>query len=438
MRHYNGRVPAHQRWTVDPDWLAKLIIVVLSISGPAFLEDDASYFSYLNNVLHPAPLYYVNGFVYVIPELAAYAWSFFPLAMQGPLYRVLPLLMSLAIYGEFRRLFNTDTERTNAVLLAFSAIMIMRVVEPDLWADLGFLHYACYVWAVLRLVRMDRDAAALSGLTFFCLLVAAVSFPLGLLFAPVLLFQAARGGTDGSRRQRQALALAIVVFHVAFAARAGGIPVRFERPDQLAIAFFANFREHKMHNLVVVLSAIVLTALAVRPITRLRSGTGRVEMLTLWFLGIASVVAYFYSDRFRQNRGGFEPNHVVPILTCAVAAIGQMILRSGNDRTRTGLVGGAFGFAAAMLTVALYTTLRGPLELSLMKYRFLSVAEDFRRHCRDGEAMVFEDDGRSPVVLCRPREFGVGFHPVRVPPSVGFFDPASDDPPGISVEPPLF
>jgi hypothetical protein len=101
--------------------------------------------------------------------------------------------------------------------------------------------------------------------------------------------------------------------------------------------------------------------------------------------------------------------------------------------------GALAGGALALLLHVEYTSLRGPLELSLMKYRFLAVAAESRKYCQPTETFLFEDDDTSPVVLCRARDLPPGFLPITdAPPSVGSAQRRETELPGIFVPEPLF
>jgi hypothetical protein len=225
-------------------WLPPATIALLSAIAPAFLTDDAWGFNYLNNVEEAWPLYYYNGHVPVIPELASFALKGLPLAIQAVSYRIVPLVTMLLLYRQLRQLLAANGNTGDARLVAFAVTITLCMAEPDLAANLTFAPYAI-------------------------------------------------GMTVGA--------------------------------------------------------AIALTA-------------------------------------------GVE-----------------------------------------------YTSLRGPLELSLMKYRFLQAAEEFRLTCRGDDAVLFEDEDASPVILCRPRALAPGYFAVtNVPPSMGNATAKTERLPGILVPEPLF
>jgi hypothetical protein len=101
-------------------------------------------------------------------------------------------------------------------------------------------------------------------------------------------------------------------------------------------------------------------------------------------------------------------------------------------------------FVAAVLTVLAVTLnedRRGPIVLWLLKYRFMAAADSFRKTCRDGETMVFEDEPSSAIVLCRPQPLEPGIYPiVDFTPAVGTYSAQTplDRRPAIVVPPPFF
>jgi len=80
-----------------------------------------------------------------------------------------------------------------------------------------------------------------------------------------------------------------------------------------------------------------------------------------------------------------------------------MVLARRVEPARSMQAGAYVGVAVAVIVVSLYSTLRGPLELALMKYQFVIAGSAARAHCRADEVFVFEDDESSPVLFCRPR-----------------------------------
>ena len=155
-------------------------------------------------------------------------------------------------------------------------------------------------------------------------------------------------------------------------------------------------------------------------------------------MGLASVAAFLFTDRFAYFNG-FEMRYGLPVFVCAVVAsalAADAVALASQGRTL--LTGLALGAAPAVTAAIEYSTLRGPLESALMKYRFLEVARDFRSSCRGDDVFLFEDTDTSPVVLCRPRRFEPGFVPVRGVPTIGVASKRDTGLPGIFIPYPLF
>ena len=420
------------------DWLLPVTIALVCLIAPAFATDDTRFFNYLNNVESPQPLYYYNGYIPVLPQLASFAVKALPLALQAASYRIVPLLTMLLLYSQLRQLFSTRWPAGDARLLAFAIALTLCMIDRDLGASLTFAPWSALIAAVIYVARDRPESRRWSWLSAAGVLLAALSLPAGLLLAPVLVAQALATGLK-ERRPELTLASIIVVAHGLIAAGSPESVSQAIAPSTIVAMFAAGFREHKLANLIAIASsaAIVLACALVW-----RNGR-RADYAPIWALavvGLGSVVAYPFSARFVLYDGGFELRYTLPVFACA--AVVSMLALSAIDaaeRVRSMAIGITVGAAVTLAASVEYTSLRGPLELALMKYRFLQVAQEFRATCRADEAVIFEHEDTSPVILCRPGVFAPGYVSVRnVPPSIGFGSAREHELPGILVPEPLF
>jgi hypothetical protein len=167
--------------------------------------------------------------------------------------------------------------------------------------------------------------------------------------------------------------------------------------------FLAGFREHKLAALLAVLSSVTL-AIALRWAWRGdRHAVNAVVIMPLCALGWGSLALYVASSRFVRYDGAIPPRYVIPVLCCGLVAVSWIALSRPNVAARARSIGLLLGAAATCGVFFFYGNLRGPMEITLMKYRFVSDAARWRQACSDGEVLVFESDAASPLLFCRPR-----------------------------------
>lgn len=444
---YNRRVsvrvigPDRSRWAVDPDWLSQAIIIVLSILAPAFLGDDAWTFNYVNNVEGAQPLYFHNGYVHLVPQLTGYAVGGLPFPLQAMLYRVVPLICALCFYRQLRLLLAAAGDPRDASLQALAIVFVVRVVEPLVFGELASSIWTAFLAAYLYVTRIHLVGGRYSWRGTAGILLAVFSLPLGMLLVPLWLVYA-RQNIGAQRRHNLALAITVAVGYLWMLARAPDLPRGVSNPLSLVEMFVDGFRDEKRDNLIALGSLTVLAAHAAADLwiaRERRHDLVRTARWSLGYLGVASIVAFVVSDRFVWLDGNFVARYTLPSVTCALILSGISIGGLATERTRTLVTGAAIGSAIAVLLVLIYTQLRGPLEISLMRYRFLSLGTEFRATCRGDDAMLFEYTDASPIILCRPRPLAPGYHPMpALDPSLGTGTKDVEGLPGIFVFTPLF
>jgi hypothetical protein len=427
---------------LDPDGLAQMILIALAINAPAFGGDDAWLFNYLNNVVDARPLYFKNGYVHVIPQLTSYALSGQPLVAQAVLYRIVPIVVVVILYRQLRTLFAAIGNRQDAWLPALAITLIIRVVEPAVFGELSYATWSACLAALIYVVRIDLTNARYTWPGIIAVLLATLSLPLGLLIAPLWLAHAAYQ-QDARRWTNVTLAALVIAANVAVFAFATEQPAGAIGPRRALEMFVDGFRQEKRDNLIVIASLLAIgVRLAAHPLIASwiapRAGA-RVARWSLAWFGVGSVVLYASSNRFIMQQGNFIARFALPVMFSALVMLAMDLASVAGERTRGMLSGVALGAAGALVLVLLYTQLRGPLETSLMRYQFVAVAAEFRRTCRDHDAMIFEATDSSPAVLCRRQQLPVGFFEMRdVPPSIGAGAGPFDDVPGFFVYQPLW
>lgn len=410
---------------VSIDVVAGGVIVLLSVTAPAFGVDDAAFFNYLHNVIDPSPLYYYMGYVHFMPELITYLLRPLPLLPQVLLYRVVPLVLALLLYRESAKLLALRLPGRDAKILALGLVLVLRAVEVNLWANLSHSMWTALLVATAAVLRCNVEGRAYSWRAWLAVLIASVTFPVGLTL--VLLFVAFAATTSNRRLKAQNAALALATVSVQ-AWSLGGSPDPAVNTNLMAIPrmFADGFRDRKLHNLIALGSLAVLPALLwwTRRRPRESRAADRAVMASLCWLAWSSSVLYVASSRFARYDGGFESRFAVLPAFCALIAVGWTILSDGESLRRSLRVGIHAGASIAVVAASLYGSLRGPLELALMKYRFVAVAAAARSACRPDEVYVFEDDETSPALFCTPRALPRGdFQISGFSPSVGSGDP---------------
>lgn len=419
------------------------VIVFLAAVSPAFMFDDVVFFNYLNNVEGAGPLFYYGGYVQFIPGLTAFALSPLPMVTQAVLYRVVPLLVMWLLYRETHKTLALSGAVSDTRLPALAVLGVLWSVEPSLWANLTHAAWTALLVACMVVIRVNVSGGHYSWLAVIGILLSGLSIPMGGALVVPLLFFAMMADRPAGRRTTLALAATIVIGQLALAA---GSPDDVTNP-QLAAAplmFVSALRTHRAGNLSVLVSLAALAALIARVWKRDHDSARKTALLVICSLALTgggTVMAYVASTRFARYDGGFPSRFTVPVLFCALTASACAALTLRREERRQLLIGILLGGAGTLVAADLSTQLRGPLELSLMKYRFLQVAAEQRADCPPDDAFVFEDEDSSPVVLCRRRPPAredlrlTGFTP-----SVGEYDPdaAIDERPVVLGPKPLF
>lgn len=397
----------------------------LSMISPAFNIDDVYFFNYMNNVADPHAVFYHRHYVQLVPELAAYALKGLPLAAQAVLYRVVPYGLVWMLFREVHRLLRADGRVGESVILSAAIMSIVWWFEPVQLTNLTWSSVTLVLLSITHVVRVGLEGRRYSAAALIGFVLTVASTPFGLLLVIPLLLQALRADDAGLRHQTLAAAIGLTAIGLWLSLPTAG---RVLLPRDL-LSIVSDFRagftgQHRVNNLVVVFSSAVLLIAGANSLFKRAVLPSRPETLPLAWMGLASVALVLATDRVPENSGAFGTNHVLPTLMCALLVVTRWIVVMPDRDRRALSVGIAAGVAAASTATVLLTQLRGPLEATLMRYQFLRVAEEFRRDCRNGDAMVFEHEDTSPVVLCRAQPLAVGRHSqLHVPPSVGLANP---------------
>jgi hypothetical protein len=386
-----------------------LLIVCLSVLAPAFGQDDAALFNYFNNVVSTRPIFYYLDYVPLLPELVAYLLRFAPFVLQALLYRALPIVVMLILYREWRLLLGRDGDARDAALLTLSAMLILRSVEVNIWANLMMVITPMFITAVIHAIRMGREARSYTAISMALMLIAAISVPFGVLLAPVLLLQVPGEHDRVRRTQNLGLGIAVIVGYLLLNTRFLGISVVARSPLEIASLFRNGLTtEYRLYNVIAFVSAIVLSGALVQA-WRARRQDSLITIL-LSGVGLVSIAGVLVSDRLPFNDGGFGGAHVLPALCAMLIVASRAILAIGDGVRRSTLVGLFCGVAMLSIGGDLYHHLRGPAEIALLKYEFLRTGQAYRAACQDDGGLSFEDSDNAAVVLCRPRAFPIGFH----------------------------
>jgi hypothetical protein len=386
--------------SVSVDFAAVLIITLMTITAPAFLHDDALFFNYANNVRDPHVLYYHGGYVHAISETVSYALSPAPFVVQAVAYRVVPFALALLLYREIARLLAWRLAGDEARLLALGIVLVLRAIEHNMWANLDYAAWMALLVAIPFVIRTRLEGASYSWFAFTGVLIAASTFPPGIVLA--LLFLGC-GATTSSRRARvQNFALALIAAAVQAWVVTGSPEPALNRGLLTTLrAFVDTFRDNKLHNVIAcasLLASLTLLAFWVRGDSRARRDDVAVSAAAC-AVAVGWTVLYVMSSRFAEY-GAFESRYAVLPAFCAMLVIAWTVLADRAPLRRSQSVGVFTGIAITLITAGLYGTLRGPLEFALMKYQFLAAAAEAQANCPPDEAFVFEDAAGSPLVFC--------------------------------------
>jgi hypothetical protein len=418
-----GRINAVRRPSAD--FIAYCVIALLAVTAPAFTRDDVAFFNYANNVEAAHPLYYYGNYVHVIPQLTAYALRPLPLLYQALLYRLLPLLLTLLLFREMTRLLRTGGTDF-VVSIALGTLLVLRVNDASLISNMSMTMWASVLVATCYVTRINAAGGRYSVPGLVGVWIAGSAFPLGVIIAVLLLAHCVFG--DPARRRQQAIVAAAIV--AAQLALSSGTPASRLNPALLGIAavdFREGFSDYKVWNLLA-LAAIATLGSAmwwtwrVEPDSDMRPRS-RAVISSLALIGWSTIGLFVISERFARHHGGIDGHYVLPTTMSALLSAGWMFRAWHRPALRPMLIGLFVGLTTMFAAGGLYTKLRGPLELSLMKYRFLQLSEAECARGGPNEVYLFEDDGSSPVVFCRRLPATTEDVLVTVPPAVGGFDP---------------
>jgi hypothetical protein len=165
----------------------------------------------------------------------------------------------------------------------------------------------------------------------------------------------------------------------------------------------SSFRDYKLISLITTASVLTL-AIALWWALRAEHRAEHLGFIgSLFAMGWLSLALYVASSRFVRYEGGIPARYAVPVMFCGLVAIAWMALSHSNPIERSRRLGLYLGAALACGVIFFYGNLRGPMEIALMKYRFVNDAVQWRKDCSDDQVLVFEPDASSPVMFCRPR-----------------------------------
>jgi hypothetical protein len=406
-------------------FVAYCVIALLAVTAPAFTRDDVAFFNYANNVEAAYPLYYYGNYVHVIPQLTAYALRPLPLLYQAVLYRLLPLLLTLLLYREMTRLLRTGGTGY-LVSIALGTLLVLRVNDASLISNMSMTMWAMVMIATCYVTRINAAGDRYSATGLAGVWIAGSAFPLGAIIAVLLLAHSVFG--DPVRRRQQAIVSAAIL--AAQVALSSGTPAPRWNPHLFGLPdgyLSAGFLEYKVWTLLALaamgtLGAALWWTWRVEPDSDMRPRS-RVVISSLALIGWSTIGLYVISERFARHHGGIDGHYVLPTTMCALLSAGWMFREWHQPALRPLLLGVFVGLTTTFAAGGLYTKLRGPLELSLMKYRFVQLSEAECARGGPNKVYLFEDDASSPVVFCHrlaaPNEDVI----VKVPPAVGGFDP---------------
>lgn len=387
------------------------VLCVATLSAFAFgAEDSGILFNYVNNVHSPLPLYFYGDYVPLIPELTAYASHFLPFPAQPILYRLVALVVLLVLYRELKlllRLFCSDIE---SILLSGACIFCLCFVEQSLLATLSYTIWSAVLAAIIYTTRLALTGARFSAGGAVGVLAGGLSNPAGVLILPVF---AAIGLKQTSCRER------LIPFLGACGFVAYGVWCRAAATEQLRIDFYQRWvdvnqsflGDYRYYN---ILTAICVLALAANFLVSLVQRERRRLELDLWvtYIGLASAGLYFFSPRFADYKG-FPARYIVILVTMAFIVTALSAIRFATNELRLLVLGTIFGFCFALLVSGIYVRGRGAFLESVDVVRFLQFASTFRAECRsDMEAIGYVPNRWSSFVLCRPREFPLGYNSI--------------------------
>lgn len=396
------------RRIVSLDLAATMVVVFLAATSPAFDTDDASFFNYLNNVVDARALYFYTGYVHLIPQVVTYVLSTLPLLWQVLLYPIIPVLLAVAMYRRLSRLFQRRASPWEAATLALAVMIVVRVVQPVMWANLSNSNWMALLLAAVVILEAGMDNVRYSAMAATGVMIAGLAFPPGLTLAVLLLIQWGQ-----VRRPQPAILAALIV--------SGHVVIGLLSPDpgfntrllEAPWMFVASFREYKLISLITVASVLSL-AIALRWSLRPEHRAEHFTLIgSLCAMGWLSLALYVASSRFLRYEGGIPPRYAVPVMFCGLVAVVWMALSQPDAEERSRRVGIFIGSAIACGVIFFYGNLRGPMEIALMKYRFVSDAAQWRKDCTDDQILVFEADAASPVMFCKPRILPEGDNIIR-------------------------
>jgi hypothetical protein len=174
---------------VTPGFVAACCILLFSTIAPALGHDDAVFLNFVNNVERRPLLFYYNGYVALIPELTAALLSPLPLLYQALLYRLPPLVATLLLYREMRRLL-AFSGVVHGSWLALAILMVLGAVMPSLWANVALTQWLALLIATCYVTRINAGGGSYSVAGAAGVVFAALAAPPGIILAGLMLAHA--------------------------------------------------------------------------------------------------------------------------------------------------------------------------------------------------------------------------------------------------------
>ena len=390
---------------------AVVVALVATTAAPPPYGLDAILLSYANNAADIRPLFYLSGWIQVLPQLTVYAARALPLAWQAALYPLVSLAVAVIMLREIQRLFSLWLRRWEAVAISFTVILYFNAFNPGL-TQMIWSVWPLSVAAFCYILRKNLLGEPYSGFGFAAALAACLSNPVTIVLVPLLVFLALTENGGALRGQNAVFAGLLLAWYAAmFAFKPASIVYLADNPLRGAARILWHTVTRPFPNSIITAIALIALGWLAADAWRLKDKDARRRRLTSWlaYLGFSSLAVFLLSGRAFTVSTLPTRYTFVCVTAALIAAAARIVPASGRKSSL--IVFAAVAITAIPFCKAVTNGLPlAAFETTRDRLRFLHAAGQFRAACRPGDALAPVGPREHLVVLCERTALARGRH----------------------------
>lgn len=387
------------------------VVLIATTAAPPPYGLDAVLLSYANNAADMRPLFYLSGWVQLVPQMAIHAARGLPLTWQAALYPLVSLAIAVIMLREIQNLLRLWLSQAEAVALSLTVVLYFNAFNPGL-TQMIWSVWLLAVAAFCYILRKNLQGEPYSPIGLAAALAACLSNPVTIIIVPLLLFLALTENGAVLRRQHLVFVALLIAWYAAMSAvKPAFIDYLADNPLRgVARILWHTATKPRPNSALAAMALIGLGWLAVDA-WRLKDGDVQRRRLTLWlaYLGFASVAVFLLSSRTGAV-STLPARYTFVCVTAAIIAASVRIVPAFGGKSGLIVVAALAIAAVPFAKIAMKGQPLKFVETTAHRFRFLHAAGQFRMDCRRGDALVPAGHRENLVVLCERRALSRGLY----------------------------